>query len=216
MHALLNNFFEDLLTDLSGLDSTIVLLAMLIIVAVVVLDAVGMAIRRRHKQAGLSPTTVTKSIDGSKTVPLRDYVSEIQGLAGKPDALIRENGYVIPIERKPLARKIRDRYVAQLLVYMRLVEEFEGKKPPYGYLILGANCRKIKIDNTSSRQEWLQKILDEMRGVLEHRVEPIATPQRTKCKKCDVRLSCAFRYAEPDEADIAVHSIGNGTNKILL
>lgn len=196
---MLHNFIEDLMLDLSGLDSSIVLLAMLIIVAVVVLDAVGLSIRKRHQDAGLNPRTVTKSIDGSKTLPLRDYVSEMQGLAGKPDALIKENGYIIPIERKPLARKIRDRYVAQLLVYMRLVEEFEGKKPPYGYLILGANCRKIRIDNTPARQEWLQKILNEMRGVLENRVEPLATPQRTKCVKCDVRHACTFRHQEPDE-----------------
>ena len=187
---------------------------MLIIVAVVVLDAVNTSIRKRHEQAGLNPKTVTKSIDGSKTVPLRDYVSEMQGLAGKPDALIRENGYVIPIERKPLARKIRDRYVAQLLVYMRLIEEFEGKKPPYGYLILGAHCRKIRIDNTPARQEWLQKILDDMRGVLENRIDPLATPQRIKCRKCDVRQACAFRHCEPEELEKeTARSAAAGENK---
>src|SRR5690606_19339167 len=133
------------------------------------------------------------SIDGSTTMPGRNYVSEIQGLAGKPDAIIIENGYFIPIERKPLARKIRDRHVAQLLVYMRLVEEFEGKKPPYGYLILGENCRRVKIPNSEGRQAWLQRYIDEMCAALEEGQPVIPEPHPRKCSKCVVRESCAYR-----------------------
>jgi CRISPR/Cas system-associated exonuclease Cas4 (RecB family) len=127
---------------------------------------------------------------------VRNYISEIQGLAGKPDALISEGGFIIPIERKPLARKVRDRYIAQLLVYMRLIEEFEGKKPPYGYLILGPNCRRFKIENSPDRQAWLQRLIDEMRGVLAGQATT-PTPHPKKCRKCDVRHACAFKLIEP-------------------
>ena len=114
------------------------------------------------------------------------------GLAGRPDALISEEGYIIPIERKPLARKIRDRYVAQLLVYMRLVEEFEGRKPPYGYLILGPSARRFRIENSPERQAWLQKILDEMNAIMKGAAAK-AEPHPKKCGKCDVKEVCAFR-----------------------
>lgn len=181
--------------DVATIDTRIVLLVVLIVMSVIVLDAVFARASEGEKEVGLTPGAVTVSIDGSKTLPVRNYVSEMQGLAGKPDALISENGYIIPVERKPLAKKIRDRYVAQLLVYMRLVEEFEGKKPPYGYLILGPNCRRFKIENSDERQAWLQKMLDEMREVLNGAPAKPA-PHPKKCRKCHVAEHCAFKAAE--------------------
>lgn len=201
-------FFLDLLYDLVALDSEIILLAMLIVSATIVLDAVSLYARRKRRSVGITGGATTVSIDGSKSLPLRTYVSEMQGLAGKPDALISESGFIIPIERKPLARKIRDRYVAQLLVYMRLVEEFEGKKPPYGYLILGPNCRRVKIYNTQERQKWLQKMLDEMVSIL-HGAEARPDPHPRKCPKCSVRESCAHAINGAREpANIPAHAVG--------
>ncbi len=143
----------------------------------------------QRELTGFETETTLVSVDGAKSYPTREYVSELQGLAGRPDAIIVENGFFIPVERKPLAKKLRDRYVAQLLVYMRLIEEFEGKKPPYGYVILGSKARKLRIENSTERQEWLSEILKNMN-------ESIRTgtatpdPQTDKCKKCDVNQSC--------------------------
>jgi CRISPR/Cas system-associated exonuclease Cas4 (RecB family) len=103
--------------------------------------------------------------------------------------LIVEDGFSVPVERKPLAKKLRDRYVAQILVYMRLVEEFEGQKPPYGYLLLGPQCRRVKIQNSPERQAWLDTLLIEMRAVLEGG-EAKAITHPAKCSKCDVRHRC--------------------------
>ena len=190
----------NLLEKLAGLDAQLVLLMTLIVVAVIVIDAISLSARHKRKEIGMSRKAGTVSIDGSKALPIRNYVSEMQGLAGKPDALISEGGYIIPVERKPLARKIRDRYVAQILVYMRLIEEFEGRKPPYGYLILGANCRRVKIENSEERQAWLQKLLDEMRAVLERGAAVVPAPQLQKCSKCDVRSACAYKLSAPERA----------------
>jgi CRISPR/Cas system-associated exonuclease Cas4 (RecB family) len=184
--------FVEFLYGVAALDGRVVFLIILLVMAVIVLDAVFHNSKKKYKESGLGKSPDVVSIDGSKTLQVRNYVSEIQGLAGKPDAIIVENGFIIPVERKPLARKIRDRYVAQLLVYMRLVEEFEGKKPPYGYLILGPNCRKFKIDNSEERQQWLQKMLDEMREVLVGK-PATATPEIRKCQKCYVKESCQSR-----------------------
>ena len=195
----IRHYLERLLSDLAGLDSQIVYLMMIIVVSVIVLDAISLGLRKKRQAIGLQAKTQTVSIDGSKSVPVRNYVSELQGLAGKPDALISENGFLIPIERKPLARKIHDRYVAQLLVYMRLIEEFEGKKPPYGYLILGPSCRRIRIDNTPERQRWLQGIVDEMMAILAREKTAVAAPHPRKCVKCDVQNSCNFRFKREEQ-----------------
>ena len=193
-HAI-RDYITELLEQIVVLDSEIILLVMLIATAVIVLDSFTFLAGKKRREAGLKGPILTLGLDGSKNLPLKNYISEIQGLAGRPDALIIENGYIIPVERKPLAKKMRDRYVAQLLVYLRLVEEFEGKKPPYGYLILGPKCRRVKVLNTPERQAWLQGLIDEMRSILSGG-QCSAAPHPRKCSKCDVRQHCRFSTAE--------------------
>ena len=185
-------YILQLLEDIATLPSTLILLAVLLVMTAIVLDSIGGYASKKRQSTGVSDSATTIGVDGTKSLPLRTYVSDMQGLAGRPDALISENGYIIPIERKPLANKIRDRYVAQILVYMRLIEEFEGKKPPYGYLILGPHCRRVKIQNTEARQAWLQNLILEMQGILKG-AKAIATPHPIKCKKCDVKDHCSFK-----------------------
>lgn len=191
MNTTLREYIRDLIFDLSQASTDLVLLVMLLLVAVMVFDAVGMSIRRSRKSAGLADKHTPISIDGSRKIESRIYISERQGLSGRPDLIIEEGGYLIPVEHKPLAKKIRDRYVAQLLIYMRLIEEFEGKKPPYGYLLLGAKSRRVKIENSPHRQAWLDKILADMQKIAAGGV-CIATPERSKCSRCDVAYRCKF------------------------
>lgn len=172
-------------------------LALLVGAALLVIRSFSRAAGRRRRAIGFEPKSVTVSIEGSTFLAEREYISEGQGLAGKPDALIEENGFIIPVERKPLAKKLRDRYVAQLLVYMRLVEEFEGKRPPHGYLLIGPSCRRIKVENTEAKQRWVQVLIDQMRSVLDG-AEAKASPHPIKCSKCDVKHRCAFRAEEGD------------------
>lgn len=187
-----DHFFSKLISDLSEIQSQVALLAIIIVVGILMLDAFSSSASRKKKEAGFPKDSETVSIDGSRTMAVREYISEIQGLAGKPDALILEAGNIIPVERKPLAKKVRDRYIAQLLVYMRLVEEFEGKKPPYGYLILGPQCRKVKIYNSDEKQAWLSSLLDEMREIALGKAT-VPTPQIKKCSGCEVKNYCSFR-----------------------
>ena len=183
----------NLIMEINKLSSSLILFVFLVVTFVIVLDSLYTHSKQKVKQTGLSHKAVTVGVDGLKNLPTNTYVSDIQRIAGRPDAVIRENGYIIPVERKPLAKKIRDRYVAQLLVYMRLIEEFEGRKPPYGYLILGSQCKRVKIYNTPEKQAWLQRMLDDMQGILagEHAK---AVPEFQKCKKCSVSSHCAFSY----------------------
>lgn len=167
-------------------------LIVLIAVTLLVIRSFGKAARKRHRDAGFAVSEVAVSMEGSSMVPAREYISVAQGLAGKPDALVREGDDILPVERKPLAKKIRDRYIAQLLVYMRLVEEFEGRRPPRGYLLIGEKCKRVVVENTPSKQEWVQRLIEQMRQILDGG-EAKATPHPMKCAKCNVRHRCSAR-----------------------
>lgn len=188
----IKEFIIETLSQIVVLDTNIILLAMLIAIVIILYDSFHYVSKKKLRAAGIEVAALPQGIDGSKELPVKNYISDIQGIAGRPDALIIENGMIIPVERKPLARKLRDRYVAQLLIYMRLIEEFEGKKPPYGYLILGKNCRRVRVQNTPDKQAWVQKIINEMRGILEGGT-CIATPDPKKCTRCDVNTHCSAK-----------------------
>jgi CRISPR-associated protein Cas4 len=167
---------------------------LLVIAALWLIRSFGKEATRKHEASGFSQSEVALAIDGGMLLPEREYVSERQGLAGKPDAIIREFDFVIPVERKPLAKKLRDRYVVQLLIYMRLVEEFEGIRPPHGYLLLGPACRRVKVVNSESKQRWVDSMIKEMRRVL-HGAAPNPDPHPKKCDKCEVRERCEDRWS---------------------
>jgi CRISPR-associated exonuclease Cas4 len=213
MQERIANYIMSLLLEISLLPEVIIMLVVLLVMGAIVLDSVFQHLKQKKSSAGLSAKSQLLSVDGVSSLPLTTYVSDIQGLSGRPDALIKENGFIIPIERKPLAKKLRDRYVAQLLVYMRLVEEFEGKKPPYGYLILGPNCRRVKVNNTDEKQAWLQKIIDEMREVLRGQ-EAKATPHPNKCSKCDVKDFCSAKNIAAKDATLAITNVSKTKSQL--
>ena len=167
-------------------------LIVLVAATLLVIRSFMKAARTRHRDSGFALSQIAVAIEGSSILPSREYISVAQGLAGKPDALVKEEEFFLPVERKPLAKKLRDRYVAQLLVYMRLVEEFEGAKPPHGYLLLGPKCRRVKVQNSPQKQQWVDSMIREMRLILDGS-EATAQPHPSKCAKCDVRHRCPSR-----------------------
>lgn len=177
-YRLMNNFQVEL-----------IILSLLILIGLIVIRKISAVTVQKGQASGIDVKSTTVAIEGHNSLPVKDYVSYQQGLAGRPDAVILENGFYIPVERKPLAKKLRDRHIAQLLVYMRLIEEFEGNRPPYGYLILGPKCRRVKVYNSTSKQTWLQERLNVMNAILSGQ-KAIATPQLNKCARCEVCREC--------------------------
>ena len=163
---------------------------MILTVLVIVLDSLSAIAAKKQKSSGILPQITNVLTPSANFKEPEEYHSEYQQLSSKPDALLIENGYIIPVDRKIGGNKIRDRHVAALLVHMRLIEEFEGKKPPYGYLILGKNARRVKILNTADRQSWLTGILNEMRAITSGGREAIAEPGSRKCRNCLVSDFC--------------------------
>jgi len=191
----MKEFFIDLILDLSKADNGLVYLVSLIVMTVIVIEGIAYGAKTRSKASGLGEFVKAFGIDGGKVKPGKEYISTQQGLAGKPDALILENGFIIPVEMKSVSKKLRDRHVAQLLVYCRLIEEFEGKRPPYGYLILGEDKRKVKVLNSEAKQVWLSEMLHRMHEILEGGASK-ASPDSYKCSRCDVNTHCQYRSSD--------------------
>ncbi|MCI5066456.1 Dna2/Cas4 domain-containing protein [bacterium] len=192
MKEKLSEYIAHIFLQLTEIEATWILYVMLVMTSFIVINEVLRALKRTHEESGLDVSQHRKiQIDGAKGNKAKTYISEVQGISGRPDAVILERGFFIPVERKPLGNKVRDRHIAQLLVYMRLIEEFEGKKPPYGYLILGKKSRKVKIYNTDERQKWLTSQLRLMRNAVEKEKFAPAQPHPKKCDKCQVRDRCS-------------------------
>lgn len=188
----IQNFIAYHYEDLSKLDTDVILLVILLVNVYIVYDAISEFITASRKKAGIGKKSIPVSVDRAKNIATKEYISDIQGISGRPDAVLVEKGFFIPVEYKPLSKKLHDRHIAQILIYMRLVEEFEGKKPPYGYLILGPKRRRVRIMNTPEKQKWIDGMLGEMRELLLG-AAPRATPSVSKCARCDVRESCKFK-----------------------
>jgi CRISPR-associated exonuclease Cas4 len=85
----------------------------------------------------------------AKTVPLR----------GKPDYLIKDGKYIIPVEYKsgktPSSPYLN--HTMQLMAYCLLVEETYGIRPPGGYIRYPQN--EFKIAYTSEAETSLRQVI---------------------------------------------------------
>lgn len=216
MNEELKHHIYTIIGQLLELDTHTVYYVMLLVTVLIVLDDIARVLKVKAKSSGLNASrSRSVKVDGAKRHKAKTYISEIQGISGRPDAVLLENGYFIPVERKPIGNKVRDRHVAQLLVYMRLIEEFEGKRPPYGYLVLGKNARKVKIYNTEERQNWLNVQLQKMREIVTEQSFAEPKPHPKKCSRCSVRENCSAQFTgrvSNEEHLVKINALQSGTS----
>ena len=162
---------EEVLEKALVSDTHLILFGMLVVVAAIVLDAITKVAAIRRKQTGLQFAQIKSALPGKKWLEVKNYVSPKLHLAGKPDGLLAEDGFVIPVEFKPLGKKVRDRYITQILVYLALIEEATGKAPPYGYLILGSRSKQIKIYNNPKKQEAIKVQIKNMLAITDEKAQ---------------------------------------------
>jgi CRISPR-associated exonuclease Cas4 len=112
------------------------------------------------------------------------------GLSGSPDYIVSTPQGLVPVEVKPNRNdpEPRDHHLLQVLAYCLLLEETEGKKPPYGLLRYKSNT--FKVDYNADTRAYLLDVLDEMRAAEQqievHRSHDI--PGR--CRACGYRSVC--------------------------
>ena len=114
-------------------------------------------------------------------------------LTGKPDYVIRENGFFIPVEVKSCAVRDApyDSHLFQLAAYCRLIEASTGRRHPYG--ILHYRNRTYSIEYTPWLEEQLFNTLQEMRQAEKLETVPRSHQSPARCKGCGYRSICDER-----------------------
>ncbi len=120
--------------------------------------------------------------------------SQRYGLVGRPDRIVRRGKTIIVEDKKPSAR-VYESHRVQMGVYMLLVEEHYGVRPPHAVLVLG-DGRREEIRNTKQLRE---RVLDITAQIRKARSDP-ARPQQgvaipAKCRACAQRQNCKQRTA---------------------
>ena len=154
-----------------------------------------------RKDLGLKAKSEPVNISGSsERSEETDLVSEGQKLSSRPNALLREDGFLIPVDIHPTTDKVRDRHVVPLLLHLAILEEREGKASPYGVLIMGKDQRRTQIKFTPEKQRWLWSLIEEMRSIA-NGVPAVPSPAPFKCRNCRVKKQCKHSMDGSDKSE---------------
>ncbi len=122
--------------------------------------------------------------------------STTYGLRGLPDVVLRVEDELIPVEVKTgrVPKGPLFSHIIQLAAYCLLIEERQGRPPPYGVLQYGKHVRH-EIDYNDELKFTLVNKLIEMRQIM-HTGEAHRNHRRPgKCASCSRREGCSERLA---------------------
>jgi CRISPR-associated exonuclease Cas4 len=147
--------------------------------------------RRERHEAGLPPGRIVYADTGDWRAPKEPFFSAAHGLTGKPDYLVRARAGLVPVEVKsrPAPPQPYASHVLQLAAYCLLVEDAEGRAPPYG-LIKYADA-VFEIEYTPALRRELLDLLEAMRSARRAGLAPSRNhddPRR--CAGCGYRPMC--------------------------
>ena len=169
------------------------------LVALLILLASGIALliqaRRRRAGLGLPPGEVIYQ----DTLARLDETlfSRRHRLAGRPDYLLRDGEWLIPVEVKT-GRTPNYPYpgqVMQCVAYCALVEEHFGVRPPYGIILFEQSGKQFTIDFTPAAERTLIETLHTMRQRLQQPEVRRSHDNVAICAACGYRDRCEDRLA---------------------
>ncbi len=121
--------------------------------------------------------------------PSKPLFSSKLRLVGKPDYIVKQDGFHIPVEIKKGNHKIPFKsHIMQLMAYCCLVEEKYGRKVPYGVLVY--ENYQTKISYTEKEKKELLDVMTIMR------TQKIFKRNHDSFNKCGV---CGFRHVCNDK-----------------
>jgi CRISPR-associated exonuclease Cas4 len=125
----------------------------------------------------------------------RPLFSNRHRLTGRPDYLVRTRRGIIPVEVKSgsAPEQPYPAHLLQLAAYCLLVEEQEGRAPPYG--ILKYAERAFEVDFTSGLRAELLEVLSAIRHDLRSRGVDRSHDEPARCLGCGYRDGCEQRLA---------------------
>ncbi len=144
-------------------------------------------LRRLH---GLPGGKVIYSDTGASEIPAQSLYSARYGLAGKPDYLVATRRGLVPVEVKPTRddAEPQESHLLQVLAYCLLLEETEGKRPPYG--LLRYKNDSFKVDYNNETRSFLVDVLEEMREAREQAEVHRNHEQMGRCRACAYAEIC--------------------------
>jgi CRISPR-associated exonuclease Cas4 len=122
--------------------------------------------------------------------------SEQYGLRGLPDVILRIEDELIPVEVKTgrVPRGPLFSHILQLAAYCMLIDEHQGRPPPYGILQYGKHTRH-EIDFDDELKWTLVNKLLEMRQIIRTGEAHRNHRRPGKCASCSRREGCSERLA---------------------
>ncbi len=116
--------------------------------------------------------------------------SESLPLAGKPDYLLKNGKYLIPVEIKTGKTPYRPyrSHIMQLTAYCRLVKENYGIRPVYG--VIRYPEKEFLIEYTNDNLTLLEEVIGEMLSLKNN--EDLFTEDTQKvyyCSKCKIAIN---------------------------
>lgn len=162
------------------------LAALLFLIALVLFWQSG----RTRKAAGLPGGRVIYTDTdewGEVEDPLYDPVTK---LTGRPDYLIRQKKFVIPVEVKSgrVPDSPYDSHIYQLAAYCLLVEREFGVRPPYGVIHYGK--RTFAVDYTPQMENALLDLMTEMRQAERKKNVDRSHESPPRCRGCGFANTC--------------------------
>ncbi len=148
-----------------------------------------------YRQTGLPVGRVTYVDTGAWDRCERPLFSSQHRLTGRPDYLVQSRQGVIPVEVKSGAAPEQpyQAHLLQLAAYCLLVEEQEGRAPPYG--ILKYDDRAFEVDYGSALRAELLDVLAGIRQDLRAREVHRSHDEPGRCRGCGYRDRCEQRLA---------------------
>ena len=170
------------------MDGAWLVLALLLVCGASVVLAVSVRLRRT---SGLPEGEIVSSDMGVETKGKPLY-SARYGLTGTPDYLISTPHGLVPVEVKPTRKEEEPRqsHLLQVLAYCLLVEDTQGRKPPYG--LLRYSSATFRVDYNDATRAHLLEVMDAMRKLAELEEWQVERNHRLpgRCRACGYRSVC--------------------------
>jgi CRISPR-associated exonuclease Cas4 len=168
-----------------------------LVLAAVLLGGLGLWLLMRSRAArqrtGLPEGRVIYADTGAWRRCERPLFSNRYRLTGRPDYLVHQREGVVPVEVKSGTAPPQpyDSHLLQLAAYCLLLEEQEGRPPPYG--ILKYADRAFEIAYTPDLRARLLQTLQNIRGDMGTREPARSHEQPARCRGCGHRSQCDDR-----------------------
>lgn len=150
---------------------------------------------RQQRTLGLPAGKVVYSDTSQWLAVEKPLYAASLGLTGKPDYLIQQNKFTIPVEVKTcrqIPKSPYDSHIYQLAAYCVLVDQVYGKRPPEGIIhyTSGSETRNFTIPFTHQLETNVLTVIDEIQNVALRQEIDRSHQQAARCRGCGYRNTC--------------------------